>query len=221
MVGTGGSTTSGGVGVVGGGGGEGVMQTTSILGQSEVVTQIQGAMAEMVQQSQLMAAATANSGTAGTSSTIQDAIIGQGGVVGGDTIQDSIQDTIMGGGGDDAAAAAAILVASQVADKAATDSNQYLNPTTGGGMITGGGGGGTGGGGGGDTGVQGAGGGGGDGPTSVSDIASQLINQFAQAPFQQAAAAVGGGAEQTTVESMQADIVPQPAETTIPPSVST
>lgn len=198
----------------------------SILGQSEVVTQIQGAMADL--HGQLMSGApttmeggTANSG--GGNPGIQESIMTQGGVVGGDSIQDSIQDTIVGGAASGTATAAAILgqVAGSSVGKTAgiQDSSQFLNPAAtaaaaaAGNMMSGGGGGGGG---------EGSSSGGGEGPTSVSDIASQLISQYVAstqsvaAPFQPPAS--NTGTEQGQVESMQTDVS---AETTLPPSVST
>ena len=210
---------------------------SSILGQNEVVSQIQGAMAEI--QGQLMGGAavaaaaaaameTAVLGSEGTqqgsghvtgqasaSSGIQDSIIGQGGVVGGDSIQDSIQDSIMGqgvGGAGGGASVAAILGGEVVEGTGMQDSSQYLNPASGN-ILPGGGVGG------------GANVAGDEGPTSVSDIASQLINQYVAStrsvpvPFQ--APPTNTGTEQPPVESMQTDVVPQSSDTTIPPSVST
>ena len=101
------------------------------------------------------------------------------------------------------------------------DSSQFLNPAAtaaaaaAGNIMSGGGGGGGGGG-------EGSSSGGGEGPTSVSDIASQLISQYVAstqsvpAPFQPPASDTG--TEQGQVESMQTDVS---AETTLPPSVST
>ena len=224
---------------VAGGGGTGgpgyAIVPNSILGQSEVVTQIQGAMADL--QGQLMSGAGAaiesavltenaqgsaallpGQTTTAANAGIQDSIMTQTGVVGGDSIQDSIQDSIMGEGGPGAVAAAALL--GQVGGGKTTgiqDSSQFLNPAASaavpGNLIGGGGGGGA------------SSGGGGEGPTSVSDIASQLISQYVAssqavpAPFQ--APATNAGMEQGQVESMQTDVVPQPAETTLPSSVNT
>ena len=220
----------------GGGASSGGVIPSSILGQNEVVSQIQGAMAEI--QGQFMGGAavaaaaaameTAVLGSEGTqqgsghvtgqasaSSRIQDSIIGQGGVVGGDSIQDSIQDSIMGqgvGGAGGGASAAAILGGEVVEGTGMQDSSQYLNPASGNIMPVGGVGG--------VANVAGD-----EGPTSVSDIASQLINQYVAStrsvpvPFQ--APPTNTGTEQPPVESMQTDVVPQSSDTTIPPSVST
>ena len=234
-----------------GGGGTGVgvgeeggsVQNSLLGGQNEVATQIQNAMAGI--QSQLMgqdgrgvsqgiqAAGILGQGgsqqggnmgqipgqgqgDSGTSS-IQETMIAQSGNVGGDAIQDSIQDTILGqaggvGGGGAAIghrATEALLGqpgSGQVAATGVPDSSQYLNPTGGG---AGGGGGG---------------GGGGEGPTSVSDITSQLISQYVAStrPVPAVFPDGGGGGvarQQQQVENMQTDVVvPQPAETTVPPS---
>lgn len=174
----------------------------SMLGvQSEVATQIQNAMAGI--QGQLMghngagnvalqgnsggqiAGTGQNEGSGGTSS-IPDTMIAQGASVSGDAIQDSIQDSILGqtsGGGIEVASAAAILGQTgggQVTEGGTgmPDSNQYLNPTVGAIMsdsptVTH------------ETGTN-------DGPTSVSDITTQLINQYVAST--------------------------RPAETTVPPS---
>ena len=224
------------VDVAGGGGTGGLGHAiipNSILGQNEAVTQIQGAMADL--QGQLMsgAGATIESGvlaenaqqgsaalipgqtTTTVSAGIQDSIMTQAGVVGGDSIQDSIQDSIMGQAGPGAIAAAALL--GQVGGGKTTgiqDSSQFLNPAAStavpGNLMSGGG---------------ASSGGGGEGPTSVSDIASQLISQYVAssqsvpAPFQ--APAANAGMEQGQVESMQTDVVPRPAETTLPSSINT
>ena len=224
VMGVAGGGATGGGGVAGNG--EGVIPN-SILGQSEVVTQIQGAMAEIqgqllggaagIESAMLAGNAQQGSGpipgqTSGNgSSAIQDAIIGQGGVVGGDSIQDSIQDSIMGQTAPVVGAAASIL--GQVGKAAGIqDSSQYLNPAAAGSMMTGGGG--------------ATSSGEGEGPTSVSDIASQLISQYVAstqsvpAPFQ-APPTNTGVEQQPVVESMQTDVAPQSVETAIPPTVST
>ena len=204
----------------GGGTGDSVIPN-SILGQSEVVSQIQGAMADLQGQlmsgggatieSTVLAETSAQQASGGAPLPGQASIMTQGGVVGGDSIQDSIQDSIIGQAGPSAASLLGEVGGGKTAG--IQDSSQFLNPAaaTAGNLMTVGG-----------TAAANS-GGGGEGPTSVSDIASQLISQYvasSQPPFQTTPAPTAG-MEQDQVESMQTDIVPQPAETTLPPSVST
>lgn len=158
----------------------------SMLEQSEVATQIQGAIAgiqdSLMGQSGGAAAIKVgqNEGGGGTiessisgqstvtaTTNIQESMIAQSGAVGGDTIQDSIQDSIMGQGSSGGGGASGITAS----------------------LI----------------------------PPNVSDIASQLINQYVSQPvagvFQPTAAA-----SPQEPESMQTDVTPQPATTA--PSIS-
>ena len=160
----------------------------SMLGQSEVATQIQGAIAGI--QDSLMgqgggAAAIKgnvlgqNEGGGGTiessmsgqstvtaTAGIQESMIAQSGAVGGDTIQDSIQDSIMGQGSSGSGGANGIT-ASLIAP-------------------------------------------------NVSDIASQLINQYVSQPVAGVFQPTASSSQEP--ESMQTDVTPQPATTA--PSIS-
>lgn len=162
----------------------------AMLGQSEVVSQIQGAIAgiqdSLMGQSGGAAAIPGNvlGQNEGGGATIESSIAGQGTVtaptsipesmiaqsdtVGGDTIQDSIQDSIMGQGSSNSGGASGIPA-----------------------LL----------------------------PQNVSDIASQLISQYVSQPvtsvFQPTATT---SHDQEPVESMQTDVTPQPA--TSAPSVS-
>ena len=196
----------------------------SMLGQNEVATQIQGAMAGI--QGSLMGGTTAIQGAvlesggenpiAGQStaaSSIQASMITQSGAVGGDTIQDTIQDSIMGQAGGATRIPASLMAQSnaqsgiqsailgqgaggRIGETGIPDSNQYLNPAAGAMMTSVAG-----------TNTNPS----GEAGTSVSDIASQLINQYVgntTAVFQPTATTDVAASREP--EGMQTEVTPQP-----------
>ena len=229
----------------------------SMLGQNEVATQIQGAMTGIqgslmgqgggapAIQNAVLAQTDQGQGVGGggggnpasaqcaatATSNIQESIIAQSGAVGGDTIQDSIQDSILGQGGGGTAEIPGSLMAQnntqpgihggilgqgtgQMGETGGMqDSNQYLNPAVMSGspnVVAN------------DTGASAP-----VGAASVADIASQLINQYVASsqpvpggfhppPATNSTAAMAAAQEP---ESMQTDPPPQPAVTA--PTVNT